>query len=333
MFRVVAGALGVITSVTLGYLSLRGIDYRLVWKILRDGQYLWMIPSTILVACAVFVRGVRWRVLFQPTTRPGLAPAMTALLIGYFFNQILPARAGEAARVQALHRESGASRAEATATAIVERVYDVISLILILILMSPVLPYVEWLRGALIVGAVMLVGAAAAALVVARYGERVLRSAVARIARATGKHSMVERMAGNFLAGLRASVAPRRAPFVLALTLLSWTLVAVSYSCAIRATGVDVSATASLLIVVATNLALVLPSLPAAVGVFEAAVLVSLSSYGVSGAQAISVAITLHALNIFPFILAGPIALYFHGRLRRRHQAHAVVTEPRESSW
>ena len=57
------------------------------------------------------------------------------------------------------------------------------------------------------------------------------------------------------------------------------------------------------------GLGLILPASPAAVGVFEAAVLVALKAYGVPESRALSYALVLHALNFFPYIVAGPFLL------------------------
>ena len=62
------------------------------------------------------------------------------MLIGLLFNAILPARAGEAARVLALWREARVSRVESLATAIAERVYDIFALLVLLFVAAPFLP-------------------------------------------------------------------------------------------------------------------------------------------------------------------------------------------------
>ena len=48
---------------------------------------------------------------------------------------------------------------------------------------------------------------------------------------------------------------------------------------------------------------------PAALGVFEAAVLVALGAYGISDADALSFALVFHALNILPWLVAGVLLL------------------------
>ena len=66
---------------------------------------------------------------------------------------------------------------------------------------------------------------------------------------------------------------------------------------------------AGLLVTIATGLSLVLPSSPGAGGVFEAAALVGLQAYGIEKADALSFAIVLHAVNFFPYVLAGLLVL------------------------
>jgi uncharacterized membrane protein YbhN (UPF0104 family) len=78
---------------------------------------------------------------------------------------------------------------------------------------------------------------------------------------------------------------------------------------------------AGLLVVVAVNLAMIIPSGPAGLGVFEAATLAVLLPYHVDRPTALSYALLLHALNLIPFIVFGYIALQYHaigGRWARR---------------
>jgi uncharacterized membrane protein YbhN (UPF0104 family) len=71
-----------------------------------------------------------------------------------------------------------------------------------------------------------------------------------------------------------------------------------------------------MLVVVAINLSLVLPSSPAALGVFEAATVVALRAFDVPRAEALSYALVLHLLNLVPFLVIGA-ALLGPGALRR----------------
>ena len=94
------------------------------WAELRDGlrhsNYWWVIPSTLLLFAAQGMRALRWQYLFPSPTRPAYGPTLEATLLGQAVNNVLPARAGEAARVVALNR-TWTSIVEATATVVVER--------------------------------------------------------------------------------------------------------------------------------------------------------------------------------------------------------------------
>ena len=75
-------------------------------------------------------------------------------MIGYLFNNIMPARAGEAARVVALTQRTGTPAAEIVGTVVVERAYDVLSVLVIFFCASPWLPHESWFTAAAILAGV-----------------------------------------------------------------------------------------------------------------------------------------------------------------------------------
>jgi uncharacterized membrane protein YbhN (UPF0104 family) len=80
---------------------------------------------------------------------------------------------------------------------------------------------------------------------------------------------------------------------------------------------------AGLLVVVATNLAMILPSGPAGVGVFEAATIVALATFGVDRTAALAHGIVVHPLNALPFIPAGYVALRYNAAAVRDRTSRA----------
>ena len=94
-----------------------------MWETLRSSDYWWLVPALVaLVASTRRAGAMRWRYLFARETRPPFGPVLSATILGQFFNNVLPARAGEPARIIALNQSTGVSRAETTATVVVERV-------------------------------------------------------------------------------------------------------------------------------------------------------------------------------------------------------------------
>jgi uncharacterized membrane protein YbhN (UPF0104 family) len=98
-----------------------------------------------------------------------------------------------------------------------------------------------------------------------------------------------------------------------------WTIVAWFFSilCAylvILALQPQLPFAAGVLVMVAVGLSMMLPSPPAAVGVFEGATLLALHAYGLSHSVALPYAIVLHLVNVVPFLLVGVVLLQYNSR-------------------
>ena len=311
-------ALGVALSLLFGYLAVRDVQWGAVWEALRTSNYWWLVPSLAVLALTVFLKAVRWQFLFARTTRPPLIPVTTSLLIGHFFNNVLPARAGEAARVVALRLQTKTSAAEAAGTVVSERILDVLALLALLFVASPFLPAVSWITAAVALAGVTLACSVVLVVVLGLFGSRPFRAVARLFARLPGvPREPLERGADSLVRGFAVFRQPRIAAIAVPLTLASWLSLALSFWLVMIGFGLDVGFGAGLLVVIATNLVLILPSAPAAVGVFEAATLVALKTYGVDDSSALSYAIVVHAANVLPFVVLGYVALHWHMRSLR----------------
>jgi uncharacterized protein (TIRG00374 family) len=324
------------------WLALRGVHVHAVLRGLRTISYPEAGAAAIALAAGVAVRIVRWWLLFTPGRRPRVVAVSRALLIGYLFNSVLPFRAGEVARAVALHRETGTSRTESLTTTVTERLFDVLMLAALAGVAALFLPTVPWLGNVLLLGAASAAVIAVAAVAVVLFDRRFSASADGHV-RLGRLGSQVSGIVCSAVDGLRVlRSAPAAAAVVLA-TAASWLLLALSSWLLLLACGVDGSFAVGLLVVVAANLALVIPSSPGGLGVFEAAVVAALAAERVGATPAFGYAVVLHALNLFPYIVAGAIALRGHAtatgvggvvRLRGRFRAaspQVAVVPVRES--
>jgi glycosyltransferase 2 family protein len=318
---------GLAVSVVLTYLALRDIDFDAFLEALADGDPVWLAASFAVLVVAYAVRVARWWVLFDPGERPPVRALVRALLVGDFLTSLLPVlRLGELARVIVLHREARTPRSVGLGTVVTERVQDSIALLLLLFVAVPFAPAVNWLRGATLFFAVLLAGLVAALVVLWRFGARPLGFLLRPLARLPGfSRARTELAAEGILRGLSGLRNVRVALAAFALTLLSWLAVALAYTLAMRGVGLELDLEAGILVAVATTFSLLLPSLPASVGIFEAAGLVALEPYGVDEAQALSGVVVIHVLTFVPFLVLGPLALRGHeGAVRRRRSVEGV---------
>ncbi|MDQ4029911.1 MAG: flippase-like domain-containing protein, partial [Actinomycetota bacterium] len=138
--------LGLVMTAIFTYVAVRDVRPGEVWDALRASEWFWLLPALAVLAFGIFLRAVRWWVLFEPERRPPLGAVVEATILGYFFNNILPLRAGEAARVVALRRRARGSWAEMGATVMLERAFDVVAVLALLFALVPWLPDVSWLR-------------------------------------------------------------------------------------------------------------------------------------------------------------------------------------------
>jgi glycosyltransferase 2 family protein len=308
----------VVTAITIAalYLALRHIDLADVWHALRVCDFLWLIPALVAFGLATFARALRWRSLFAPDHRPPRSTVMNATMLGYFYNSILPVRAGEAARVVVLTQRSSAPAAEVVGTVIVERLYDLTAILVIFFATEPWMPPLTWLKAAAIAAAALAVLIAGAATLLAVYGDRPVRMLLKPLTKVSAvSESRLERMVRELANGF-------------AWTLIAWMLSALCAYFVTLAFHLQLPFLASVLVVVAVGFGMIVPSPPAAVGVFEGAVLVALKVYGVSSSSALPYALVLHAVNFVPFVVVGLFLLQFNARNPKLPTAIDVASPP-----
>ena len=308
----------ILVSVVFAVIAVRGADADAVWDAITSCDPLWLVPSVLFLGASVVVRAVRWRALFDPGRRPG--PVTAATLVGYLFLQILPLRAGEAARIFALSQRSGTSKAEIAGTALLERVYDLVAVLGLLFVLLPWLPEVTWLRAAASLAAAVLVLILIAVVVLAVWGDRAVHAVLRPFARVrVVPAARLEDRGHNLAPGLVGLRRPGLALWALFLSVASWALLGVSFWAVFESFDLGVGVVAGMFAAIAAGLTAVLPAGPSGIGVFEASVVVALGAYGVDESEALSAALVLHAVGFVSLVAAGLPVIRFH--VRRTMQA------------
>ena len=319
---------GVISALCL-WLALRHVSFGEVWKSLREAHWVWLVPSLALTYLTLAARACRWRYLFCEPERVSTWESTKALNIGLMFNNILPSRAGEVPRALALARVSGLSKVEVGTTIVVERLLDVFSIAVAGVIAWPFLPHVAWIRALVIICAVIFVGLVAAAVLLWAFRRRA-RTIAERLLR---RLPLVSDERGSALAdslarGGRIFREPRRLALALVLSALVWTITVLAVLALFPAFDLQTSMSNAWLIVIATSLAMTVPSTSGALGVYEAAVLASLVAAGIARGPALSFALVLHAVNFVPVSLTGALAAWSYVGRFRRDEPSASVPAP-----
>jgi uncharacterized protein (TIRG00374 family) len=311
-------------TATFAYIALSGIKPDQVWRALGASDYLLLVPALLVFALGTIARAMRWRSLFAPGRRPPRSAVLNATMIGYFYNSILPARAGEAARVVVLAQRSSVPPVETVATAVLERIYDVVAILVIFFVAEPWLPHVSWFGGAAVAAIVLAALIVAAASLLAIFGDRPVRLLLGPLRRfspfsGARLDRTVEELTHG-LSGLRHGTVALEA---FLWTIGAWMLTALCAYIVTLSFHLHLSFATGVLVIVAVGLSMILPSPPGAIGVFEGAALIALKAYGIPHSSALPYALVLHAVNFLPFLLVGPFVLQHNLRHPRRGRTTA----------
>jgi uncharacterized protein (TIRG00374 family) len=308
---------GVVVSAVSLWIALRQVSFADVWESLEEAEWIWAVPSLALVYVTVLVRAIRWRYLFAHPEQVPTWESAKAINVGLLFNNVLPSRAGEIPRIIALGRTTGIPKIEVTGTVIVERSLDVVTVAAAGVLVWPWLPDEGWIDALCIVCAVIVVGfvVAAAAAVLLRRRARVLAERILRRLPFLSDEQAATTTA-SLARGAHILANPRRALLAIVGSILAWTTVTLSILVLLPAFDLPVTLPVALLVMVASTLALTVPSSSGAIGVYEAAAQYSLIAFGVSASTALSFALVLHAINLLPISITGAFAAW--GTLFRR---------------
>ena len=316
-----------VTLVFLGLLLLR-VDLGETVESLADANFLYLVPGIGLYFIAVLFRTLRWRFLLWHMKPISTGRLLPVVVVGYMANNLLPFRLGEVVRSYYLGQREEVSKSAALATIGLERVFDGLTLLLLLavaaLLKDNLLQDLAERSGIpvylLILGTVApFVTVLSLMIAAARrpgWPIRVIAPLACRLPKRVGPN-LVE-LTGLFISGLASLRDLRRVQILLLLSLPVWLLEAsmlyvIGFSFGLQdhfSTQVEMAAV--ILAVTATsNLATSLPSSQGGIGPFEFFAIGTLEVLGVPIQVATAYTITMHAALLLPVVVAGLATLWW----------------------
>ncbi len=312
--------LGVLISAVLLYFTLRGLKFSEFWEVVKNAQYMWLLPGIAVYFVGVWVRAWRWHYLLRPLKKIPTSTMFPVVTIGYFGNNILPARAGEVLRAFVLRKREGVPVSASLATVIVERIFDGVVMLAFVFINLPELARLTGdagfmgginIRDLAIIGTLVFVGALLVFLLAAMFPqvtERITLWLIDRVVPAKARQKTLE-LTLRFLSGLESLRSPQEALMIFLTTVLIWLLETGKYWFVMHAFPFDASFFTLMLMNGIVNLATTLPSAPGYVGTFDAPGIAVLMAYGVPQAVATGYTLVLHLALWVPITIVG--AVYF----------------------
>lgn len=122
------------------YLFAKDQKWSDVWTAMKGAHLGWIVLAAILSVNSVLIRAFRWRALLGEP-KVSVAKLFMIANIGFMGNGIFPARMGELIRPFLVWRYTPHAFSTALATIVVERVYDLMGLLLCLAFVFAVFPF------------------------------------------------------------------------------------------------------------------------------------------------------------------------------------------------
>jgi uncharacterized protein (TIRG00374 family) len=217
-------------------------------------------------------------------------------------NNLLPARLGEVVRSYALGRKTGLSKSLGLATILLERLFDGVTLVVVLGVVAFLFPLPTWGQDAgYVAGGVFLTVALGVVLLLANEGltfrviEYILRPLPRKLSERVGLKAQA------FVEGLGVLRSGSSLVAIACWSAVIWSIETVTYFVVIRSvhptlvTGTPLLA--ALLLMVMVNLGTLIPSAPGYIGVFQAFGVLALSAFGVPESSALAIAIVAHVVQ------------------------------------
>jgi len=241
------------------------------------------------------LQALRWWVVMRPVLDLRYGQAFRAMMVGFFFNVLLPARGGDLLRVQYLGKRTGLSRAKLLGTEIVDFWSDkwgwVASFPIVCLLGSPP----SWLfRAVLLMGGLVL----GIGIVLALMASGLLRRG--------------PRWLTNLRDGFAANHWKRLLVVETVIAPLPWLWETLVIVVAGHAVGLDLSTMQAFAALTAFNIATTVPS-PGNAGSFEAGGTLALTAFGVPKETALAFIFLYHLTQVVPGFVGGVLVLVLEG--------------------
>jgi glycosyltransferase 2 family protein len=310
--RTVSILAALLLAFVLLYFSLRGIDWRGAWDLIRGAQLRYLLIGIFLSSGGLLLRALRWRVLLSAESTVGIPVAFWATSAGYFGNNFLPARAGELVRTLIISSSSGLSGAFVLATALSERVADAVVLVAIsaaVVLRLPDPP--GWLSGVALPSAILALCGTVGIALAPRF-ERLGYGVLARFRLSPRLRSKTHDALAHAIRGIRVLHSPRRLIAFLGLTAIVWFLDAtVTIACA-SALRLHFTYSVAFLLVAGLGLSSALPSTPGYVGIYQFVAVSVLVPFGFSGTEAIAYILLAQVISYLVIGFWGSLGFWMH---------------------
>lgn len=342
--------LGILISAICTWLFARKIEWHQLGRAFWDANYIYLLPAIALVLLSYVVRAIRWQILMQPIKKVSFMSLFSATSIGFMANCILPARVGEVIKPVIIGKKEQIKISASLATVLMERAFDIISLIIFTIIILSILPVPsataqkglsnptaissieahdpdsyepdtkspmhtiirlkKWARRLIIPLSIIIL----LAIVLAKYPHNVKEWLGRHLSILPARiNDKLIAFIEHFISGFGILKNKAEILQVILLTAIIWVLIVLEAYLVSFSFNLSLPFLGACMVIIFISFAVALPQAPSFIGVFHIATQTSLNLFGVELSSSQSYAIILWAIGVFPITIMGLLFLWHEG--------------------
>jgi len=304
----------VVLAIALFAWFLRGVNLAEVGREMQRARMDLLALSFVFLGITYVARVIRWRYLLDPLGPTRFRTAFRATIIGFAAIGLLPARAGDVLRPYLLAKAEGLNPASAFATVVMERVIDLVTVLVLLACYVLALGGRETLPPRLLapvetsaaIAAVVALALLGLAWTLATHPERVARLVLRsdRVLPAKVAHAL-SGLARTFSQGFAVAREARALAFAMLWSFPVWIGIAGQAWLVARAFAIEMPFAGTFLLQSLLVIGVAMPT-PGGIGGYHAMFRLGVTTFfGAPDDAAVGAAIVAHALSFIPVAVLG----------------------------
>ena len=302
------------------------VNWHETWRAIARASPGVLLAAALVNLASLVLKGVRWWIFLRPIGATSLWLALRATFAGAGLNNVLIANGGEAARVVFVARAAHVQSARVLATLALERLFELIGYVVMLVLAVSLLPLPQPLARTRPLAWAALVIIAGTLVYLVR---RPARSDESILADARGWRARSRQYGQRFLQALAGISTGPRFVGALVLSVAGWALQVATYALTARAAHFAIPLVGTVAAILAVNIGFVIRATPGNVGLFQVLYAVTAAAFGMDQEAAIAVAFLIQTQQILPVTILGAALApeFLLQRRRKRPRAGNILPD------
>ncbi|HOF78544.1 MAG TPA: lysylphosphatidylglycerol synthase transmembrane domain-containing protein [Smithellaceae bacterium] len=305
--------IGILLSLILVYLSIRGVDINNALNNLKKIKPSFIAAFIAAILIMQFLRSYRWGVILSPLQKIDQLSLFSVTSVGFLAVVGIPARLGELARPYLIAQKNNINFSSAFGTIIIERVLDGFTVISIIIIALSFMDLPIWvMRSSILFFLLMFIFFLFIIILIWRRKNAI--NIINRIlSKLPGKMAnKFDKIIHNFIDGFVIITDLKMLFYLIFLSAIIWLIDVMAIHIMLLAFGFTLPFIAPFVLMIILIAGIAVPTAPGFIGNWHIACILGLSIFGVQKPEALSFAVVYHFLSIFLIVALGVIFLPFN---------------------